>query len=173
MACPTEKYNPRDMTLHCKRELCLAIGINLYASPASKKKPFCVMGNKSFPFLPWIRGEHSFSKDFDFVTQEHFKLESTVIVASAEHLIWPLTFVKVQRQGCHFCIQVKMILVWVDLDFRLYHVSWMFHSCCPYGSCATTQKRHLRLKSQTLSLDLRYNAWQGLKVSHLGDVQKS
>lgn len=50
MTCPTEKYNPRDMTLHCKRELCLLIGVNLYETPASKK-PCCIVGGKSVFFF--------------------------------------------------------------------------------------------------------------------------
>jgi len=53
-------------------------------------------GQQEFFFLVQIRD--SFSKDFDFdlydlsVTQEHFKLVSTVNVAFTTHLIWPLTF---------------------------------------------------------------------------------
>lgn len=71
MARPTEKYNPRDTTLHCKRELCLMIGVNLHP-----KKAILRSGQQKFSFLPKIRGEHSFSKILTLmvVTQEHFKL---------------------------------------------------------------------------------------------------
>lgn len=50
MTRPTEKYNPRDMTLHCKKELCLIIGVNLCETPASKK-PCCIVGGKSVLFF--------------------------------------------------------------------------------------------------------------------------
>lgn len=45
MTRPTEKYNPRDMTLHCKRESCLILGVNLY------KKAMLHIGRQEFYVL--------------------------------------------------------------------------------------------------------------------------
>lgn len=90
MTRPTEKYNPRDMTLHCKER----IGVNLYEIPVSKK-PCCIVGSKSFfSFCP--KSEIALVKILILTSMICLSLRSTsnLNVASTKHLIWPSTFVK-------------------------------------------------------------------------------
>lgn len=72
MARPTEKYNPRDTTLHCKRELCVMIGVNLHPKKAilrSGQQKFSFFAQKSEVSIALVK-----ILTLMVVTQEHFKL---------------------------------------------------------------------------------------------------
>ncbi len=116
-----------------------------------------------FLFLPWIKD--SFSEDFDFdlrgqlsrSTQELFNLTSTVTLPLRSTWFGPWR-------------------LWFAFRWRRPDSSFVVWYCCPYGSYAAilNSQKTFDAEIATLSLDLRYKAWQGLKVSsHQGDVQKS
>ncbi len=114
-----------------------------------------------FLFLPWIKD--SFSEDLDFdlsgqlnrSTQELFNLTSTVTLPLRSTWFGPRR-------------------LWFAFRWRRPDSSFVVWYCCPYGSYAAilNSQKTFDAEIATLSLDLRYKAWQGLKVSSSGGCAK-